>query len=222
MGWGSISAVDRNRASARYLPSVSTSLRRIALVLLVLIFSAPAHAEKGSGGGFFAIDIGPYMTQVEKRFAASPGYATQVSSLAGFLRARKSVPLFSGLGWEPSVGLLIPWISGADGFAKTFLVHTAVGFGYAPLSWWRFRIGPGLLWRLTITNAEQVSLNNGTGSSGFYIPGGSRSRFQFTADFGMDLKLFQSVSLGFDVWIVEIASSARRSMNAAITLGFYL
>lgn len=203
------------------IPSRLLPLWLAALALSTI--SGHSFAEKGkAANNALVLDVGAYMTQVDRRFSAPAGYAGQVSTLAGFLRARKALSLSSSFGWEPSIGLLLPWRSGGDGFAKTFMVHGGVGFGVNPLQWLRVRFGPGLLWRLTITNSEEVSLNNGTGTSGFYLPGGSRSVFQFTADAGLDFRFFQSVSLGFDVWVLEIMNSNRRTMNAAITLGFYL
>jgi hypothetical protein len=191
----------------------------VGVCLFALFVSTTASAAKKDS--FFALDIGAYMTHVDKRLDAGAN-GSNVSTLAAFFRARKLIPLMTGFGWEPSVGLLLPWRSGGDGFAKTFIMHAAFGVGITPLSWLHLRLGPGLLWRLTIANAEQVTLNNGTGNSGFYIPGGSRSVFQFTADAGIDFRLLQSVSLGLDVWVVEIASSSRRTFNAAASLGFYL
>lgn len=198
---------------------------RFRAVWLLALSSGIAFGKGGSSGpsnNYFCLDVGAYATQVDKRMGAAADYGNKVSTLAGFLRARKTISFFSGVQWEPSIGMMVPWRSGADGFAKTFFVHTGLGFGFSPLSWVHMRLGPGILWRLTITNSEQLALNNGTGTSNFYIPGGSKSIFQFTADLGMDFRLSQSWSIGFDVWIMELMNTKRRTLNGAVTIGFYL
>jgi hypothetical protein len=197
----------------------------VCLVALGVLSTGAARGAPSSSApraSYFALDMGPYMTAVNDRLSQSGDYKSKVSTLAGFFRARKSIGLFSGIQWVPSIGALVPWRSGADGFAKTFLIHSGLGFGVTPLSWLHVRFGPGLLWRLTITNSEQLNLNNGTSTSAFYTPGGSRSVFLMTADFGLDFRFFHSWSLGFDVWMIEVMNSQRRSINAAATIGFYL
>lgn len=191
-----------------------------AAAILLLFWSSPVRAAASAGS--FSLDVGAYGTQLDKRLHTSGAYSSKVSTLAGFFRARKALMLNSWISWDPSLGLMLPWQSGADGFAKTFFVHTAVGFGVFPMKWFHLRLGPGLLWKLTITNAESVDLNNGTSTSTFYTPGGSKSVFLLTTDVGIDFRFASSWSLGFDVWILEIASSQRRTFNGAVTVGIYL
>lgn len=191
-------------------------------VMSVAVLSLMSSELSAAGASFFALDAGPYVTQVDRRLAAVPGYAGRVSTLAAFLRARRGVSLSTSWNWEPSLGMLLPWRSGADGFAKTFMIQASLPIGYSPWSWLHFRAGPGVLWRLTLTNSEAVSLNNGNGTSTFYIPGGSKSVVLLTVDAGLELRVSQTVSLNFDVWVSEIANTQRRTFNAAMTLGFYL
>src|SRR4051794_24641707 len=69
---------------------------------------------------FAALDVGVFGSNLNERVIVPKAMQSEVSTIAGFARARWGIHLSRSLFFEPSFATLIPWRSGADGTVKTF------------------------------------------------------------------------------------------------------
>ena len=131
------------------------------------------------------------------------------------------MPVTQSLAFEPSVGFILPWRAGADGFAKQLTSYFGLDFAvrWGRLKW---RAGPGLQWNLLLTQYGAVDLDNATATTTFFVPSGGRSTFLLLMETGLELQLSQQFSLGWDFWFSEIANSDRRRICSALYLGVSL
>lgn len=190
----------------------------VVLAAIPLSLSAASSPPMTS---FFSADLGLYVTSIERRLNAGAN-ADDVSSFSGFIRARRGMALASWLSIEPSFGSIVPWRGSADGFAKVLILHTCLDFGIVPLRWLKFRFGSGLFWQLTLSNEETVTLNNGGGTTAFYVPGGSQSSYLFSVQGGLEVRLSETWSVLVDTWVTGIANPSLRNINGAVSLGVHL
>jgi hypothetical protein len=188
-----------------------------AIVFLGLGLGRPVLADR-----YWGLDAGVYIDNITQRLSAPAGYASQVSSISGFLRARRGFGLGGRFTFEPAIGARFPWISSADGTALTFTFQFDLDLKYDLFPFLSVRAGPGVLYLLTASSASTVNLSNGTGTSAFYMPGGVEGVFLLTAASGLEVKLFRGISLNLDVWIPDIGSGSRRRLEGAISLGLRL
>jgi hypothetical protein len=191
--------------------------RFLGLALAALAWASPAMADR-----YWALDVGAYVDNVTQRLSAPAGYASQVSSISGFFRARRGFNLGGPFTFEPGIGTRIPWRSSADGTALTFTFQLDLDLRYDLFSFLSLRAGPGLEVLTTAASAKTVSLSNGTSTSQFYVPGGVSGIFLATISAGLELKLFRGISLNLDIWLPDIGSSSRRRLEGAASLGLRL
>jgi hypothetical protein len=191
----------------------------LSLLLTSESFAAP-HPPAERDADEFMVDLGAFMNKADERAKLTPG--PDNSQLAGFLRARPSVHLFSRLLFEPSLGILLPWRGSVDGSTKIFTFQFDLDFSIMVFRAWRLRFGPGALAQVYLPGNDTVVLSNGTGSSTFYTPSRFSSSLQFTAEVGLEIFLFKSVSLNLDLYGVDPANNSSRYYNAAASLGFAL
>ncbi len=186
------------------------------LFLVCFLLVGPAQ-----GASTFALDLGVYGDNLAQRFSAPEGYGNQVSVLSGLLRLRPSLPVASSVYFEPSLGFLLPWRSGADGFAKvlTSLLALDMAFGTPVFKW---RVGTAVRWSLTLSRSEAVELNNATSTSVFYLPGGGSSIFLLLVETAVEVRVASGISLGAEIWLSEVASRARRRLSGAFYVGVTL
>ncbi len=191
----------------------------LLMAAFVLMLSAPRRAL---GGSQFALDLGVYADNLSQRISAPGGFTSQVSTMTGLLRARPIVEVAKGVSFEPGVAVLVPWRNGANGFSKTITSFYTFDFGWNLFSRLNWRFGTGLQWDATLTQPQAVDLNNGTGTSTFFIPGGSSHSFQLLVETGLEFSITKSISFGAEAWISEVASNQRRRFAASLFLGVYL
>ena len=154
--------------------------------------------------------------------SAPAGFNTQVSTLSGIARLRPIFSLGPGCTFEPSYALVLPWRSGSDGTAKVLTSVAGLDFGFSPWHWLKWRVGPGVESNWIFTQASAVELNNGTGTTAFYLPGGTSSSWELLVETGIELSFFQSISLGMEIWVAQALGASRRRFNGAIYLGVRL
>ena len=188
----------------------------VGLLSFGLFVSSPTFAASAS------LDLGAYADNLGQRLSAPAGYTTQVSTLTGLLRIRPKFSVSSSLAFEPSFGLLVPWRSGADGFAKVVTSFTALDFSVTFLSRCAFRFGTALQWNWSLTQAGSLELNNGSGTSTFYLPGGTSSSFQLLVEAALEFRLTPTLSLGVEAWASQVMSPTKRRFSAAAYLGVQL
>lgn len=189
--------------------------------IAVILFPVFAFAERNSTMGGTFVEGGGYVTQINERLSAPSGTASNVSTIAGFLRFRTSASLGKNWSLDPGLGTMVPWRSGADGSTKTFMTHFNLDVA-KQWNWFKLRFGPGIFWQLIQSSEESVPLNNGTGTSTFYVPGSSASILLVSANAGMSFRLSQRISLNADVYVLQLMSGARRCFNGSLTLGWRL
>ncbi len=188
--------------------------------MFIICFELRAAGDSYKKG--IHIDLGGYQTHLKQRFEAPSGFENQVSSFSGYARIRATLLLGKKLGWEPSVGTLIPWKSGKDGNVRKFTSHLDLTFTYPFANWLRFRLGPGVQWLLSIADGGPVELNNGTSTSTFYTPGYASHSFTLTAQSGLSFLLDSKVSLNLEIYGSGLLNRLRRNFDIAATLGWRL
>lgn len=194
----------------------------VAVVAWLALFPSAEGRVNPPRGHFFAIDAGAFGTQLDQRFSGNPDNAGYVSTIAGFLRARGGIRVARRWWIEPSIGSLIPWRSSLDGNAKTFTFQGEMDVAFALTNWLKVSAGPGLHWVFTASSFEEILLNNGTGFSTFYGPGGFSNSLALTTDAGLEVVFSRKLSLSLDVFVASVASRLRRKVHAAITVGYRL
>jgi hypothetical protein len=185
------------------------------------VYFVHATCTGAPGTSFTSIDLGAYSANTQSYFSR-PADSGQETSVSGFLRVRHGFSLGKRFTFEPSFGALLPWKSGVDGFSKLFTFHLGLDFGVPVFSFLKWRLGPGIQFLVFAQGGSEVPLNNGTGTSTFYVPGTWRVGFLGIVETGIEAALTKNISLGLDIFIVDIASSARRRVNSALTVGIVL
>ena len=170
----------------------------------------------------YSLDLGAYGDNLQQRLSAAPNYASEVSTIAGFARIRPMMPLTSSINFEPSLGFLVPWRSGHDGFAKTITSILGIDLGWALTSWFKLRVGSALQWNLIWGQGSSVTLNNGTGTATFYSPEGMSNGFLFLVEAGIEFHVTSSVSLGAELYVSRLMNAEQRRFLGAAYLGIYL
>lgn len=181
-----------------------------------------AEAAASKGANYFALDAGLFSNNVVGKAQALEEDQTQVSHYSFYARLRRGFHLGKNFFFEPALGTLVPWYTGVDGNTKQFTFHTDVPFSIPIFSFLKLRMGPGLEWQWIVTKAETISLNNGTSTSDFYIPGGNRLIILMTVQAGLEIRFSQHICLNGDVTVLSVASKERRSYQVSLGLGVYL
>lgn len=175
-----------------------------------------------SGANFFALDAGLFSNNVVGRANALEEDKTVVSHYSIYARLRRGFHLGKGFYLEPAFSTLFPWYSGIDGNSKLFTFHTDLPLLVPIFKWLRLRAGPGLEWQWILSSFSTVELGNGTETSEFYVPGGSRLVLLATVGAGLELKFSRRFCANVDVTALSVASSTRRTFQVAIGMGIYL
>ncbi len=175
-----------------------------------------------SGANFLALDVGLFSNNIVGRANAIEADQSVVSHYSIYARLRRGFSIGKGFYIEPALSTLIPWYSGVDGNSKLFTFHTDFPLLVPVFSWLRLRAGPGIEWQWIVTSAATIDLSNGTGTSDFYVPGGTRTVILATVQLGLEIKFSKKVCANADLTVLSIASSTRRSYQASLGLGIYL
>jgi hypothetical protein len=186
------------------------------LGLLFLSHSVFALSPLKSHWGF---EAGIFVNNIGQRLSAPSGYSSEVSSISALGRVRRAFFLGKKYYFEPAFGLAIPWRTSADGSTKTFPILTNLDLQWALLNGFSLRAGPGIYLQYILGTGQSVDLNNGTSVSTFYTPSGSSLSIQFSLEGGFQIRLREKLALNFDLYLLDAASSSRRTINATVTLG---
>jgi hypothetical protein len=205
----------------RYTINAMTASRRWMAVWIWVgcLFAASSELQAKTS---YTLDLGAYGDNLLQRLAASPSYAGEVSTIAGFARFRPIIQLSSSINFEPSIAFLVPWRSGNDGFAKTITAIAGLDLGWSVNSWFKLRAGTALQWNLVWGQGASVTLNNGTGTATFYTPDGMSNGFLFLVEAGMEIQFTSSVSVGVELFASRVMNAEQRRFLGAAYLGIYL
>jgi len=190
--------------------------------VLLALGMARSGLAASSHAHFLALDAGLFSNNVVGRANALDEDRSVVSHYSIYARLRRGFHIGKNFFLEPALSALIPWYSGVDGNSKLFTFHTDLPILIPVFSWLRFRAGPGLEWQWIVTSASTIDLSNGTGTSEFYVPGGTRTVILATVQLGLEFRISKKICANADVTVLSIASSTRRSFQAALGLGIYL
>jgi len=179
-------------------------------------------ARQGDNKAFFSLDIGPYFSNLDRRFVAPAGYDSKVSHIGFFLRLRPGFPIGKSYNLQPSVALSYPWSGGADGSNRFFRFQWDLDLGIRLFKFLSLRFGPGLHWIFMVPSGERITLNNGTSSSDFYTPALVTNSYTLTAQAGFGIPLGKKKSLCLDVILLHPGSRSRRTVHGLISLGLIL
>lgn len=193
-----------------------------AAVLLLCGFFLFVGEESGAEGNFSALDVGAYVSNLTTRVHTSVTHQSKVSQITGFLRFRQGISLSQYFLFEPSLSTVVPWFSGSDGNAKTFTFHLGLNLKYGLFRFVHLRAGPGIQSDWIVSSGQAVTLNNGTSTSTFFMPGGIQTIFLATVHGGLEISLSRRVSLSVDTIIQSIANPSRRRVQASLGLGILL
>jgi len=186
--------------------------RFLALLLVVMI---PVRGFASSGKTLY-VGTGVFLQNMLTTTATPESSANvvgqmnlpQVSLMADFRGS-------SGFGLAPSVALTPVAMSGGNGVKKSMLLASL------PLAWSMgqtasFKFGPGLLQYSVSGDGGTTELNNGTGTSTFYLPGSTKTSKIFVLNVGMGFDLFRNLRFDFDAVVPGILSS-KRALNLMAT-----
>ncbi len=81
--------------------------------------------------------------------------------------------------------------------------------------------GLGTFYHKVTSQAGPVTVNNGSGTSTFYRPGGSVTSYNSTVDFGVEQLIYNKYSARFEGFIFEILSSDRRKFSYTLSANYY-
>ncbi len=195
----------------------------LLIVLSLCIPAYKAYAESSATDkSHFLLEAGAYVTNFDKRIKAEKDYTNKVSSIQGYLRLHPVIRLSGKFNFEPSLGTLVPGISSVDGTTRTFVTHLNLDLGVKLKPWFTWRLGPGIVWGWLNSKGEAVVLNNGLDESTFYTPGQSVNYFLLTADTGLTINVYKRLNLLIDCYVLDAASTLRRTFELSATLGIRL
>lgn len=197
----------------------------LILFSVLAVFGNERSAEAASRSqSRYVLDFGGYVDNIEQRFKAPAGYASEVSNLSGFTRIRYGIALGKDWYLEPQLTLLLPWRTSADGSTRTFVTHFDLDLSVPLFSFLSFRAGSGIYNTLVWGSGASVQLNNGsaTSTSTFYAPDAILVSFALSAHAGLQFNLSDHWFFNIDAYGLQIMSAARRSIHGAVSIGFSL
>lgn len=188
---------------------------------LGMAFSLAAGAATSGKKRQAELDLGVWVSNVSQRLDAPAGFASKVSSVQAAVRYRLG---FAVKKWrlEPGLTVLFPWRSGADGSTKVFTSHLGLTGVFTLNRLMNLRLGTGVLWELMMASQQTLTLDNGTGTSDFYIPPRNTNTLLLTVQGGLSFALSPKWTLGTEVIVAQVVSAERRRFHALATLGVKL
>ncbi|MBY0517110.1 MAG: hypothetical protein K2P81_09390 [Bacteriovoracaceae bacterium] len=118
----------------------------------------------------------------------------------------------------PEFNWVLPRDAG-DGISKNlFMIRGDVGWRYS--DYWRLRMGTSIMVNNIRGSGGTKSMNNGSGSSDFYIPAESKTAYNNTLDLGVEA-LLDDFGFRFQTYIYSPLRSDRRQYSYSLTMSYY-
>ena len=203
-------------------------MRSYWVIIVLLLVANLSLAERSRGSSrrgksiFLNIDAGATLSNINSYYSVTSGNRSNVAGVTGFFRVRPGFRLLRGFTAEPSLGWVFPWRTGEDGSVNIYTTQLSADFAYRFLSWMKVRIGPGLQWELISSQGQTVTLNNGGGTSDFYLADSSTSAFTLTANLSFEFLIVGGFSLGTDFYVLAPLDSESRDYKIALMAGYQL
>lgn len=190
-------------------------MRRIAAAIFSLLVIGSSDANAMSDGGFFA-GIGLYSQSSFNKTTKSDDGSPSLFGAYSFPLVLRYDYVFSDP-WSVAPALyytILPRSSGGS-TAQTTFMHLSIPATYKfeafenELEWCA---GVGLSMYQVKGAGGTKTLNNGTGTSTFAVPGGTSTAKLVTLDLGMAL-LYESHRFSFDLFLEGPGSEDKRTIN---------
>ncbi len=139
-------------------------------------------------------------------------------TLNPFLGFSTDVNLNNSWTWVPEINWVLPREAG-DGITKNLFMVRA-DFAWEASDLYRLRIGTSLMVNNIRGQGGTKRMNNGSGTSEFYVPAESRTSVNNTLDLGGEL-FMEDFSLRFQTFIYALLRSDRRQYSYTLTLSYY-
>jgi hypothetical protein len=130
------------------------------------------------------------------------------------------MPLHSELSFLPEVNWVLPRKAGSSEIIKNLFMLRA-DMGYAPVDWFRLRVGTSLMWLNQHGRGGEAQINNGNTTSTFYYPDENRSSLNNTLDLGMEGFFDKSWSVRFQSYVYSAFKEDRRQVSYTLFLSYY-
>lgn len=191
--------------------------------LFAFLFSAAGHAEATSTDsfpqrfknlGFHAGSHTEFVGRVQtddnggkEKFAFNP--------LLGFSSDVKMTDDWMVI---PEINWVLPREAGEGITQNLIMLRTDVAWRGS--DWWRLRVGTSLMVNNIKGEGGSKELNNGNGTSRFYIPAESRTSINNTLDLGAEAML-EDFGVRFQTYIYSVLKSERREISYTLMFSYY-
>jgi hypothetical protein len=118
----------------------------------------------------------------------------------------------------PELNWVLPRDVGTGVTENLFMFRT--DFAWLMSDMWRFRIGTSVMVNLIRGSGGTQEMNNGNGTSKFYIPAESRTAINNTLDLGAEA-MFDSFAVRFQTYIYSLLKPQRRQVSYSLMLSYY-
>lgn len=120
--------------------------------------------------------------------------------------------------WVPEINWVLPRSAGKGITKNLFMLRNDAVWKGA--DWWRLRVGTSFMVNNIRGSGGTQVLNNGAGTSEFYVPGESRTAINNTLDLGAEL-VSDDVAVRFQTYVYSLLKSERRQLSYSLTLSYY-
>lgn len=136
-----------------------------------------------------------------------------------YLMAGVQVPIYRNFYLLPEIGFLIPK-GGADEKINRFdyFVRGDAALEFYPLL---VRLGATMMWQTIGGSGGTKTLNNGTGTSDFFVPSDYRTAQLLTVDLGLEVFLIRSLSVRSLFQVHGLFNSIQRSYSYGLQLSYH-
>ncbi len=130
------------------------------------------------------------------------------------------VPFLNGISFLPGIGFSKYSNGGSDGETKSE-IHLQYHFSYIFNSWFNLHYGLSNFITKISGKGGTKTLNNGTGTSVFYLPSTTKTSYTSSLDIVPEFLISNELALRTQISIERFLSSDRRSIAHLITLNYY-
>jgi hypothetical protein len=196
---------------------------KIVCFLFALALSASGHAENTSTDSFsrkfknLGFHTGSH-TEFYDRMQIDEKGTTEKFGFNPLLGFSTDFELVEDVLMIPELNWVLPREAG-EGVTQN-LIMLRIDFAWRGSDWWRLRAGTSLMVNNIKGSGGTVELNNGSGTSRFYIPAESRTSVNNTLDLGAEAML-DSFGIRFQTYIYSLLKSQRREVSYSLMFSYY-
>lgn len=189
------------------------------LVCLLLSLSCSASAADSFTQRFknFGIHLGSF-TEFYDAIQVDDQGGTNTFEMNPFLGMSLDIELTPDWIWAPEFNWVLPRDAGEGVSKNLFMIRNdAVWKGG---DWWRLRVGTSFMVNNIRGDGGSRRMNNGSGTSEFYVPAESRTSINNTLDLGAEA-ILDSFGFRFQTYIYSLLKSERRQISYSLMATYY-